>query len=40
SKVNTWIASRFEISGSRIDIFYFIETRAWKMLAELLYLIS
>ncbi|KFW72631.1 hypothetical protein AS28_04871, partial [Pygoscelis adeliae] len=40
SEVNTWIATRFEINGSRIDIFPFIEIRAWKSLADLFNLIS
>ncbi|PKU48705.1 hypothetical protein llap_1029 [Limosa lapponica baueri] len=40
SETNTWRDARIEINGSRIDIFPFIEIRAWKSLAELLNLIS
>ncbi|KFO72511.1 hypothetical protein N303_09554, partial [Cuculus canorus] len=40
SEVNAWIAARFEINGSRTEIFPFIEIRPWKNLAELLNLIS
>ncbi|KFV59410.1 hypothetical protein N328_12569, partial [Gavia stellata] len=40
SEVNACIAARFETNGSRMDIFPFIEIRAWKSLAELLSLIS
>ncbi|KFW95146.1 hypothetical protein N336_05398, partial [Phalacrocorax carbo] len=40
SEVNTWIATRFEVNGLRMDIFPFIEIRVWKSLAELLNLIS